>query len=69
VLSAISVAVGGAGAIAATRALRSTLFGFAPVDYALPAAAAALLCAAALGASLVPAGRAARVDPMESMRE
>jgi ABC-type antimicrobial peptide transport system permease subunit len=67
-LIAASVVIGGAGAVAVTAALRSTLFGFAPDDYTLPLAAAGLLCLAALAASYLPARRAARLDPMEAIR-
>ena len=68
-LTAASVIIGGAGAIAATTALRSMLFGFAPADYTLPVFAAALLALAALAASYVPARRAAHLDPVQALRE
>jgi predicted permease len=68
-LAAAGVAAGGAGSIAATRALRTTVFGFAPADYTLPLMAAAVLCLAALAAAFVPARRAARLDPMAALRQ
>ena len=68
-LAAASVAIGGSGAIAVTRALRDTLFGFAPADYTLPLLAALVLCAAAGEACYPPARRASRLDPMEALRQ
>jgi len=64
-----AVALGGAGSVFATRALRHTLFGFTSSDYTLPALAAALLCLVALAAAFIPARRAARLDPMVALRE
>ena len=68
VLGGIGVAVGMAGAVAATRLLESMLYGVSGADPLAIGAAAALLLLAALFASWVPARRAARVDPMVALR-
>jgi predicted permease len=60
---ALGVALGLGGSLAATRALRGLLYGVAPTDAVTVVAVVALLLATALLASLVPARRAARVDP------
>jgi putative ABC transport system permease protein len=55
-------------ALAAAQALRPLLFGVAPHDPATLLAVAALLAAVAALASLLPAWRAARVDPARALR-
>jgi putative ABC transport system permease protein len=65
---ALGLAAGLAGALALTRLLESLLYEVEPTDPATLAAAALVLAAAALWASVVPAGRAARVDPSETLR-
>jgi putative ABC transport system permease protein len=62
------LAVGLAGALAASRLLTSLLFEVKPSDPATFAAVAALLGVVALGACLIPARRATRVDPMVALR-
>jgi ABC-type antimicrobial peptide transport system permease subunit len=54
---------------AATRALRSLLFGVSAFDAATFLAAAAGIVAVALAAAWVPARRASRVAPLEALRE
>ncbi|HEY5062711.1 MAG TPA: ADOP family duplicated permease, partial [Gemmatimonadaceae bacterium] len=56
--------VGLLGAAAVTRLMTFMLYGVNPLDMSTWIGAAFLLAAAALGASLVPARRAARVDPL-----
>jgi putative ABC transport system permease protein len=67
------VVVGGAAgmlaALAATRAIRTMLFGVTPLDAVSFAAAPAILAAVALLACYVPARRATRVDPLVALRE
>ena len=50
------------------RYLQSLLFGLSPADPATIAVSAALLVVTALGASFLPARRAARLDPLHSLR-
>jgi putative ABC transport system permease protein len=67
-LGAAGVAIGIAGALAATRLMASLLFGVAPSDPATFASIAAVLMATAIAGSYVPARRATRVDPMATLR-
>ena len=63
------VVVGLPLALAATKVLQSMLFGVQPRDPATFAAALAGIAAVSLVASLIPALRAASVDPMMALRE
>jgi putative ABC transport system permease protein len=67
-LAGCGVAIGTAGALALTRVLHSFLFQVEPTDPAAFTAAALLLIAVALAAGLVPARRAAGVDPLVALR-
>jgi ABC-type antimicrobial peptide transport system permease subunit len=55
-------------ALALTRLLASQLFGVSPTDPATYVALAAIILTVAVAASLVPALRATRVDPMVALR-
>ena len=68
-LAAIGVAIGIGLALAGTRLLRSLLFGTSPTDALTFAAVATLLVVIAAAASLVPALRASRVDPLIALRD
>ena len=68
VLVAIGLAAGWALVQAAEGALATVLFGVTPGDAASTATAALLLFVAALVASLAPAWRAMRVDPVQGLR-
>jgi len=67
-IAAVGVCAGLMGALALTRFMRNLLFGVAPLDPATFVAVAVLLTAVALAASYLPARRAARIDPMVSLR-
>ncbi|MBZ5578865.1 MAG: FtsX-like permease family protein, partial [Acidobacteriia bacterium] len=67
-LAAAGVALGLAGAFAATRVLNSFLFGVTATDVRTLAAVSILLAAVAAAASYVPARRATRVDPNVALR-
>lgn len=62
------VVVGALVSVATTRVLAKLLFGVSPTDPMTFAAVAVLLIAAAVLASIVPARRASRVDPLVALR-
>ena len=67
-IAAVGIAAGAFGGLALVRVGHS-MFGNVQLPGALPAAAAALvLIAAAIGASLMPATRASRVDVLQALR-
>jgi predicted permease len=68
-LSLVGVVVGVLGAWGLTRLLGSLLYGVSASDPATFALTVALLVAVALVATLLPARRAARVDPMVALRQ
>ena len=65
----LGMALGVAGALAAGRALRAMLFGVGVADPVTLVAVAALLFVVAGLASVLPARRAARVDPARALAE
>ncbi len=64
----VGVAVGLAGAALVSRVLRGLLFGIGPVDPLTFTVMPALLIVVAVGASSIPARRAARIDPISALR-
>jgi putative ABC transport system permease protein len=68
-LAGYGVLAGIALALVVTRLLGSLLFGTSPTDVLTFAAVATLLVAIAAAASLVPAVRASRVDPLIALRD
>lgn len=67
-LAVLGIGIGLAGAAAATRLIRSQLYGVGPADPATFAAVGVALAVVALAASWVPARAALRVDPVEALR-
>jgi predicted permease len=65
----IGLAIGLAGALALGRVVSSMMFGVKATDPATFVAVSGMLAAVALGACVIPAWRAARVDPMTALRE
>jgi putative ABC transport system permease protein len=68
-LLVIGLAVGMAGLAAVRRTLTSELYGVTPFDPAVLAAATLLLGLVALAACVVPARRAARIDPVVALAD
>ena len=67
-LTGLGLVAGISGAILLTRVLRSLLYGVAPLDPPTFIMMAVVLAAAALSACLMPARRAARVNPSVALR-
>jgi putative ABC transport system permease protein len=68
ILAAVGAAGGVAGALVLARVLRTMLYGVTPADPISYGAAAAVMSAAVLLACAIPAIRAARVAPLEALR-
>jgi len=64
----IGIVIGAAGALASARALRTMVFGVSATDPLTLGSVAAALAIVALIASLLPARRAARLDPLKVLR-
>ncbi len=67
-LAIAGVVIGLGGAVALTRVLGTLLYNLSPTDPVTFAAIAALMTIAAVGAGLMPARRATRVDPVVALR-
>jgi putative ABC transport system permease protein len=67
-LGGLGVAAGLVAALASTRLLQSLLFGVTPTDPLTLGVVACLLLAVAIAATLWPARRATKVDPMVALR-
>jgi predicted lysophospholipase L1 biosynthesis ABC-type transport system permease subunit len=65
----VGLAAGVLGAFALTRLMRGLLYEVSAMDVTTYTAVAAILAAAAIVASLVPARQAASVDPVSTIRE
>jgi len=67
-LAAIGLGLGLIGAYFVGRAMQSMLFGVPAVDFSAFGSVAAILLASAVLACLLPAWRAAKLDPMSVLR-
>ena len=67
--TALGLAIGLAGALALGRVVANLVYGVSPADPATFAAVSAILAAVALAASIIPAWRATRVEPVKTLRE
>ncbi|HKN84495.1 MAG TPA: ABC transporter permease, partial [Pyrinomonadaceae bacterium] len=67
-LAVAGIAIGIVGAVAVTRYLRTLLFGVRPVDAITFVGVGLILAAVVFLACLIPARRAAKIDPLEALR-
>jgi len=67
-LTLAGIAVGIPGALWASRAAASFLYGLSPTDPMIYVALSIALATVAMGAAWIPARRAARIDPMTALR-
>jgi ABC-type antimicrobial peptide transport system permease subunit len=67
-LAAAGSVIGLAGAVAASRLLKSFVFGVSTLDPLVLVVAAILVLLLAMAASLLPARRAASIDPIQALR-
>ena len=67
-LAMIGLAIGLIGSVFIGRAMRTTLYGVATMDFAVIFGVGLVLLGTALLASYLPARRAARIDPMQALR-
>jgi ABC-type lipoprotein release transport system permease subunit len=68
-LTAIGLTAGLAGAAILTRALSGLVYGVGTLDPVTFIAVPAILCVVALLACLIPARRAAALDPITTLRQ
>jgi ABC-type antimicrobial peptide transport system permease subunit len=67
-LAVVGITAGLLGALAASRLLTRLLFETAPTDAATFVGTAVALAVVAVAASLIPAVRAVRTDPVDALR-
>jgi len=68
-LALAGIALGVAGSLLMGRSLTTLLYAVTPADPAVIALTAAVLFVVALGATMIPARRATRVEPLSAIRE
>jgi predicted permease len=69
VLTAVGLVLGGLLVIPATRALRGLIWGISPTDGVALAGVVVILAMVAVAASVIPAIRIARLDPVRALRD
>ena len=67
-LALVGIGIGVVGAVAVTRYLATLLFGVKPIDVVTFVGVALVLWLVVLVACIVPARKAARIDPLEALR-
>jgi len=67
-LAIVGIVIGTAGAVAVTRYMTTLLFGVKPIDVVTFVAVGVVLALVVLVACIVPARRAAKIDPLEALR-
>ena len=67
-MTLMGIGIGLAGALALTRLFKSLLVGVSATDAVSFAGTSALLVLVALAACYLPARRAARIDPLQALR-
>jgi predicted permease len=67
-IAAVGLVSGGLGSIAGVRLLRSLLFGVTPFDWLSYSAAAGILLLTLFASGMIPARRAAAIEPMQALR-
>jgi ABC-type antimicrobial peptide transport system permease subunit len=68
-LTLLGIGLGAAGSYGLTRLMQGQLFGVTPTDPATFISVATLLTLVALVATVMPAWRASRLDPLHVLRE
>jgi putative ABC transport system permease protein len=69
ILATVGVGMGVAASVWTSQFLRGLLFGIEPWDVTAYASAAIVLLATAVSAAIIPAARAARIDPIQALRQ
>ncbi|HKU76654.1 MAG TPA: ABC transporter permease, partial [Pyrinomonadaceae bacterium] len=67
-LAIVGIGIGTVGALILTRYMKTLLFGVKPIDVVTFVAVALVLALVVLVACIVPARRAAKIDPLEALR-